>query len=185
MKKQNQVRIIGGKWRQRKITFPDIPGLRPTHDRMRETLFNWLMPNIVDATCLDLFAGSGAIGFEAASRGAKSVVMCDQDPQVIAYLLKNKEVLQADNIIIQKGTIPEIHISNVAFFDIVFLDPPFHQNLITVAVAWLIQKNLVKSHSLVYVEMENSIQDLIFPQNWHIIKNTHTASVQYFLMEVT
>ncbi|HLA74608.1 MAG TPA: 16S rRNA (guanine(966)-N(2))-methyltransferase RsmD [Gammaproteobacteria bacterium] len=91
----NQLRIIGGAWRSRKLSFPDIAGLRPTPDRVRETLFNWLAPIIQGARCLDLFAGSGALGLEALSRGASEVVMIDRDPQVIAQLRAHIETLHA------------------------------------------------------------------------------------------
>jgi 16S rRNA (guanine966-N2)-methyltransferase len=127
----SKLRIIGGRWRGRKIRFLPLPGLRPTSDRIRETLFNWLMPTIKDARCLDLFAGSGALSFEALSRGAQSAVMIDQSPQVIAVLQENAALLKINTAEFYCATSPQglkkLHLTP---FDIVFLDPPFHQQLI-------------------------------------------------------
>src|SRR3989338_4511193 len=95
---RNQLRIIGGKWRGRKLIFPDVPTLKPTPDRVRETVFNWLMHDIQDAYCLDLFAGSGALGFEALSRGATRVVMVDESPLAIAAIKENAAQLQTTQI---------------------------------------------------------------------------------------
>src|SRR3990167_10705810 len=126
----NSVRIIGGKWRGKKISFPPLSFLRPTHDRIRETLFNWMEPYLHDAVCLDLFAGSGVIGFEALSRGAKFVVMVDQDIEVITSLKKNLKTLSAENVEIIQAKIPaKTFKSQQKQFDIVFLDPPYFEGL--------------------------------------------------------
>ncbi len=126
---RNHIRIIAGKWRGRKITFPSTATLRPTPDRIRETLFNWLAPHIIDARCLDLFAGSGALSFEALSRGAGIVIALEKDTKVVASLKANAEILLADNIeILQTDSIHwmEIHAhlkeSLESSFDIIFLE---------------------------------------------------------------
>lgn len=124
-KTANKVRIIGGKWRGRNISFPDVPGLRPTGDRMRETLFNWLAPVIPGARCLDLFAGSGALGFEALSRGAASCVFVEQHATVAAQLRETARVLDAATAEIVCMDMRQWLATQSAPFDVVFLDPPF------------------------------------------------------------
>lgn len=127
----NTVRLIGGKLRRHSLSFPDAPGLRPTIDRVRETLFNWLGQDLTGKVCLDLFAGSGALGFEAASRYAKQVVMVEMSKPVYRYLQKNQAYLQLQNGV-------ELHLQsaltylahNHTLFDIIFLDPPFASNLL-------------------------------------------------------
>ena len=135
--KKHQVRIIAGKWRGRKVIFPDLPQIRPTPDRVRETLFNWLMDKIRDTDCLDLFAGSGIIGFEALSRGARHVVMIDSSPMVIELLYDNKRRLAANNLEIHQASVPINAPVNFGPFDIVFLDPPFSSELIATCIQWL------------------------------------------------
>jgi 16S rRNA (guanine966-N2)-methyltransferase len=181
----NQLRLIGGKWRGRKIEFPSLPGLRPTQDRIRETVFNWLSPFISDALCLDLFAGSGALGFEAISRGAKHVVMVDQSNLVAAALKKNRQHLGAENIEIISATVPtETAGITRAHFDIIFLDPPFNKNLIQVCIDWLAQENLVKSGTVIYLEHEINHAPLKLPANWHMHKEKQTNSLVYALVLV-
>lgn len=126
----NQVRIIGGRWRGRHLTFPDRPGLRPTPDRVRETLFNWLGQRLDDLSCLDLFAGSGALGFEAASRGAATVVMIENDRQAITRLRANLVTLAAPGVrIIEAEALSWLEASPTRF-DLIFLDPPFSSDLL-------------------------------------------------------
>ena len=119
----NQLRIIGGKWRGRKIKFPDIEGLRPTPDRVRETLFNWLSPVIIGAKCLDLFAGSGALGFEALSRGASKTVFVDSNNLVTQQLQYNQQLFQCSDIEIHKMSAEQYLQTTEKSFDIIFLDP--------------------------------------------------------------
>ncbi len=181
----HKVRIIGGKWRGRMLNFPSLPSLRPTHDRIRETLFNWLEPVIYDALCLDLFAGSGAMGFEAVSRGAKYAVLVDDSSEVNRYLKRNREAMHADNIEIVQGSVPHSTL-NLAHthFDIVFLDPPYHQGLVPATLAWLVSKQLVKPGSLVYVEHE---REAVFspPTGFVLRKSKDTATIHYALWEYT
>ena len=122
--KQGLVRIIAGKWRGRRLKVPDIKDLRPTPDRVRETVFNWLAPILPGAHCLDLFAGSGVLGFEALSRGAASVTLVDQSPEIVALLQEELKTFGADNATVYRATVPQqLHFPSQVF-DVVFLDPP-------------------------------------------------------------
>lgn len=176
-----KVRIIGGQFRGRHIHFPAIDGLRPTPDRVRETLFNWLAPIIHNAHCLDLFAGSGALGFEALSRGAAHVTFIDQSSQIITHLKKYADIFDAKKIEIIKGEVPDISITHT--FDIVFLDPPFHQNLITPVSHWLTQMNCLNENAYIYIETEIEL-NLELPTNWQMLKNKKAGQVAYYLYTV-
>ncbi len=125
-----EVRIIGGLWKRSKLPVADKPGLRPTPDRVRETLFNWLGQDLTGWRCVDVFAGTGALGFEAASRGAKEVTLVEQDTALVAQLRKTKEQLQAAAVQVQRGEgIAALKAWLAASADLVFLDPPFDANL--------------------------------------------------------
>ena len=125
-----EVRIIGGLWKRSKLPVADQPGLRPTPDRVRETLFNWLGQDLTGWRCVDVFAGTGALGFEAASRGAKEVTLVEQDTALVAQLRKSKEQLQAAAVQVQRGEgIAALKAWPAASADLVFLDPPFDANL--------------------------------------------------------
>lgn len=186
-KSPGKVRIIGGQWRSRLITFPNIPGLRPTHDRIRETLFNWLAPHIEGAICLDLFAGSGAIGFEALSRGAGKVVFVDRKKALIESLHENAKALGVEGgYEIYLGEIPHRPpaLGN-GQFDIVFLDPPYHEGLIQKATHWLIAGDYIKPGAFVYMEAEKELVNLPIPGEWQIIKEGHTRTLNYFLIQTS
>ncbi len=131
----NQVRIIGGTWRSRILRFPDLPGLRPTPDRVRETLFNWLGQRLDGQRCLDLFAGSGALGFEAASRGAAEVVMVEHDPRALAALVRNAHALGATQVHILRADALGYLEGDCGRFDLILLDPPFASGLLAPALA--------------------------------------------------
>ena len=125
-----EVRIIGGQWKRSKLPVADQPGLRPTPDRVRETLFNWLGQDLTGWSCVDVFAGTGALGFEAASRGAKEVTLVEQDSTLVAQLRKSKEQLQAGAVQVQRGEgVAALKAWPAASADLVFLDPPFDANL--------------------------------------------------------
>lgn len=181
-KLSNKVRIIGGIWRGRKISFPALKDLRPTPDRIRETLFNWLTPVINGAYCLDLFAGSGALGFETLSRGAEKVVMVDSESQVIAQLEANRQMLGAENL--------EIHHMNAAqylpqakgSFDIIFLDPPFQKQLIPKFCQLIAENNLLKPKGYVYIETDLALSPDDLPTSWQIIKQKQAGKVLYYLL---
>lgn len=133
----NEIRLIGGKWRGRKLTFPTLPGLRPTPDRVRETLFNWLSFSLAGANCLDLFAGSGALGLEALSRDAAQVTFVDSQYIVIQHIRNMCDNLGATNAHFVHGTIPKCTLNALQTFDIVFIDPPYKNGLINQSAAWL------------------------------------------------
>lgn len=181
------VRIIGGKWRSRKIYFPPIAGLRPTHDRIRETLFNWLAPHITQAKCLDCFAGSGALGFEALSRGASLVCFIDNNKQVVDSLNKNFHQLggEPSSAAIFQGHCPDRMPKLTAFspFDIIFLDPPYHQNLLQQAVIWFSQHNVTHEGSYIYMERESS-SSIQLPPSWHIHRSQQTRTLTYELLKI-
>lgn len=181
-----RVRIIGGKWRSRILRFPASEGLRPTPDRVRETLFNWLSAYIYNARCLDLFAGSGALGFEALSRGAKSVLMVDKASQVITQLRENAKLLTAtEQVEFYCGQAPSDRIPVAdKQFDIIFLDPPFHQNLLPACCKWLEENNCLAPQALVYVEVERELDPLPIPAHWTILRSQKAGQVGYYLCRV-
>ena len=184
MTTKNQLRIIAGKWRGRKIHFPDLPYIRPTPDRVRETLFNWLQDTIHGARCLDLFAGSGALGLEALSRGASHVTFVDQSTIVTKHLKNICNELQISNVDIIQAKIPETKLS-LDKFDIVFLDPPFSQNLIQPCLDWLEKAKILNKKAYIYVEKETSDQNIDLPNNWQIAHSKTAGKVCYNLITVT
>src|SRR4030088_3459460 len=133
--RSNSVRIIGGLWRSRLIEFPGAADLRPTPDRVRETLFNWLGQDLSGMTCLDLFAGSGALGFEALSRGAASVIMVEKDPAVLRALRDNARKLGATGLTRARGDAQECARGAPPRFDVVFVDPPYRLGMQAAALA--------------------------------------------------
>lgn len=178
---QGQIRIIGGQWRSRKIAVPDIPHCRPTPNRVRETLFNWLSPVIQGAYCLDAFAGSGALGFEALSRGAAHVVLVDQDKKVVTLLQQELAQFKADNADIYAATLPEQLKTPSKPFDIVFLDPPFNQDLLLPMCFYLEEKGLLSDHALIYLEAKTPLDVQALPAAWRIIKSKKAGQVAYHL----
>lgn len=151
----NQVRIIGGQYRRRLLSFPDAPGLRPTPDRVRETVFNWLGQDLPGWTCLDLFAGSGVLGFEAASRGAARVVMVERERAAVETLQANRVLLGATQVEVQRADGASWLAGNAEQFDLVFLDPPFDSGLVAPLLAAL--PGHVKMGAYVYVEQGNYV----------------------------
>ncbi len=164
--KNNRVRIIGGDWRGRKLPVVDAPGLRPSADRCRETLFNWLQPWIGGADCADLFAGTGALGFEAASRGAASVLMIEKNPRVFAALGESAGQLQAGQVtLVPGGAMSWLAEQAADSFDIVFVDPPFDSNLGGLVLQRLERQGCVRGGGFVYVESPATVQ-LPPPAGW-------------------
>ncbi len=152
----NRVRIIGGQYRRRLLDFPGGAGLRPTPDRVRETLFNWLGQDLPGWTCLDLFAGSGALGFEAASRGAARVVMIERDAQALAALEKNRTQLAASQVDIQRADALAWLANSREAFDLVFVDPPFDSGLAEAVLADLARH--LKPGGQAYVEQGTDVE---------------------------
>jgi 16S rRNA (guanine966-N2)-methyltransferase len=181
---QNKLRIIGGEWRSRQIDFYDAPGLRPTPARVRETLFNWLQYDIAGNRCLDLYAGSGALGFEAASRGAKSVVQVETNPDACRALKENAIKLAATQIKIVQSDVFRYLSGDAEPFDIVFLDPPFGLNLTARTCNWLEDKGCLSQQAKIYVEAESKKQFLDgLPENWQLLKSKTAGEVAYHLLE--
>lgn len=164
--KNNGVRIIGGDWRGRRLPVADVAGLRPTGDRCRETLFNWLQPWIVGADCADLFAGTGALGFEAASRGAASVLFIEKHPRAVAVLRASMEKLQAEQTSLKVGGVLNL-IAEFAVdsLDLVFVDPPFDSNLGGLVLERIDRRGCVRRGGFVYIELPAS-QYLAVPAGW-------------------
>jgi len=174
----NSVRIIGGDYRRRVLKFPDSEGLRPTPDRVRETLFNWLGQELDGRHCLDLFAGSGALGFEAASRGAARVVMVEQAPKVLAALRENHEMLQkpAAMEIVRADAIQYLS-STTSKFDLIFLDPPYKKGWISRLEPLL--PGVSKEDTVIYVEAESNIESL---GDWRTVRHGRAGEVHYHLL---
>jgi 16S rRNA (guanine(966)-N(2))-methyltransferase RsmD len=151
-----EVRVIGGAWKRSKLPVADRPGLRPTPDRVRETLFNWLGPSLDGWRCVDAFAGSGALGFEAASRGAADVVLLERDPALVASLQAVRERLHADAVRVERAdALQWLARAAAASVDLVFLDPPFDAPLLAPALA--AAARIVRDGGFVYVEAAASI----------------------------
>ncbi|MEQ1545350.1 16S rRNA (guanine(966)-N(2))-methyltransferase RsmD [Methyloglobulus sp.] len=181
---QNKLRIIGGEWRSRQIDFYDAPGLRPTPARVRETLFNWLQYDIPGSCCLDLYAGSGALGFEAASRGAKSVVQVENNPEACRALKETAVKLSATQVKIVQSDVFRYLSGDAELFDIVFLDPPFAMNLATQTCQWLEDKGWLSQHAKIYVEAGSKMKFLNgLPDNWQLLKSKTAGEVSYHLFE--
>lgn len=178
-----QVRIIGGQWRGRRIAVPDLPGLRPTPDRVRVTLFNWLSGHLPGARCLDLFAGSGVLGFEALSRGAASVVMVDQSPVAIQHLKQTAALLKTNNAEIYQASVPQDLHRPALPFDIVFLDPPYQLDLLRPTCHYLEQHQFLSDSAYLYLEAEAAISDNELPPSWRIIKRQQAGAVYYHLAQ--
>ena len=188
MKKPNhagsgQIRIIGGQWRGRKLPVPESPGLRPTTDRVRETLFNWLAPSIVDASCLDCFAGSGALGLEALSRYAANATLLEMERGVAQQLQKNLATLKASNAkVVNTNTLAFLAQAG-APHDIVFVDPPFRKGLLEETLTLLENNGWLSDEALIYIEseVENGLPPV--PMNWHVYREKVAGQVAYRLYQ--
>lgn len=175
------IRIVGGSFRGRKLKVAGLPNVRPTPDRVRETLFNWLQPVIIGAHCLDLFAGSGALGFESLSRGAASVVMVDQSAQVVDILRQELQELGGGNIEIYKATVPHQLKKPAQPFDIVFVDPPFQENMLPMVCRYLEQNSFLADNAYIYLEAKEAVTQDMLPSNWELLKSKKAGMVAYHL----
>jgi 16S rRNA (guanine966-N2)-methyltransferase len=182
---RNSVRIIGGTWRGRRVSFPDIPGLRPTPDRVRETLFNWLQQDIAGARCLDLFAGSGALGLEALSRGARELVFVEQAVGAARTLQEQLKLLgaTAKGAVLEMGAARYLRTPAPAF-DIVFLDPPFGKGALAEYVPMLDSGAWLGPEALVYLENEKAEGVPVLPPRWELLKSKSAGEVGYHLARV-
>ena len=177
----NLIRIIGGQHRGRKLPFPDLPGLRPTADRVRETLFNWLQPLLPGATCLDLFAGSGALGLEAASRGAGEVVMLDRSPVVVEQIEQNIRLLQLTRARIELADALHWLQGPSRPFDLVFVDPPFAGDLAGRCCRSLQQYGWLAPAARIYLESDARQPGPETPAEWIAIREKKAGQVRYQL----
>ena len=179
------MRIIGGGWRGRRVNFPDVPGLRPTPDRVRETLFNWLQPAVAGARCLDLFAGSGALGLEALSRGAKELVFVEQAVAASRALQEQLIRLGGQNRahVVEMGAARYLR-SVPKRFDIVFLDPPFGRGALAEYLPLLASGGWLEPGALVYLENEKAEGVPPLPPQWQLLKSKSAGEVGYHLARV-
>ena len=179
------MRIIGGAHRGRKLRFPSLPGLRPTADRVRETLFNWLQPQLPGADCLDLYAGSGALGLEAASRGAGRVVMLDRSAEVVDQLRENIGLLQLDRVEAWQADALEWLAGSpspcFSPFDLVFLDPPFADDLLEQSCRLLDSAGWLNPEARIYLEMDAGHPLPELPERWHLLRRKQAGQVWYHL----
>lgn len=175
------LRIIAGQWRTRQLEFPDLPGLRPTPDRVRETLFNWLAPVLPGARCLDLFAGSGALGLEALSRGAAEAVLVEQHPIAVRALHANLARLQATHARVEMAEALTWLRQPATPFDIVLLDPPFGQGLLAPVCAALEAGGWLADRSWIYLEAERDHANLPLPAHWTPYREKVAGMISYRL----
>lgn len=177
-KARAQLRIIGGRWRGRRVHFPEQPGLRPTPDRVRETLFNWLAPTIEGSRCLDLFAGSGALAWEALSRGAAEAVLVESDGVIAHGLQTTKQQLEASRATVVNQDALRFLSAPPQLFDVLFLDPPFNSNLL--APACIALTGWIRPGGFIYIETaKGAVPD--FPGAWEIVRQKAAGQVAYYL----
>ena len=185
-KTSNVVRIIGGQWRSRKLHFSDIPDLRPTPDRVRETVFNWLQPIIIGARCLDVFAGSGALGFEALSRGAAHCLFIDNHPQSTADIQQNLKLLKTDAGETMTGDslqiLQHLHESpSDKQFNVVFVDPPYAMNCDLQVCQLLVEHHWLADEAYIYIESSAAIDEQQLPPSWKLHRQQKAGNVHYHL----
>lgn len=176
----NAVRIIGGKWKGRKLVFPDRPDLRPTLGRVRETLFNWLRADVPGSRCLDLFAGSGALGFEAASRGAAAVTLVERDRRVARSLRDNAARLEADQISVVCDRAERLLRRAATSWDIVFVDPPFDAHLLPAVLDALAAGPVLAPGGLVYVEAPR--REPLPGSPWREVRSSSAGDTRFALL---
>jgi len=177
-----QLRIVAGNWRSRLLQVADVPGLRPTSERIRETLFNWLAARIHGARCLDLCAGTGALGLEALSRGAGELVFVERSTVAFRTLQSNIALLGAANAeVLNVDARHYLGGSGAKPFDIVFLDPPFTADLYDELCRLLVRQGWLAIDARIYVEMDKDRPDLRLPDGWQVLKNKTAGNVRYML----
>lgn len=179
---QNKVRIIGGEWRHRLIPFPPVDDLRPTPDRVRETLFNWLGQRLDGKICLDLFAGSGALGFEARSRGAAQVTLVERDHRTMGALRDNAQMLEMGNLEFAETDAIQFLTHEKRRFDVIFLDPPFHKGILPLLFP-LLEKRL-NPDGMVYAERGKPLEtgESSETRNWRVWREGRAGKVFYYLL---
>jgi 16S rRNA (guanine966-N2)-methyltransferase len=184
-----RLRIVAGNWRSRLLEIADVPGLRPTSARIRETLFNWLAPRIAGARCLDLCAGTGALGLEALSRGASCCVFVEKSAKAAATLRVNITNLQADGAIVHALDARAFLQTAVAEpvksggYDIVFLDPPFADGLLPDLLMLLQADALLADNARIYIEEDRASPSAELPVSWQVLKTANAGNVRYSLVD--
>jgi 16S rRNA (guanine966-N2)-methyltransferase len=178
-----RLRIVAGNWRSRLLEIADVPGLRPTSLRVRETLFNWLAPRIFGARCLDLFAGTGALGLEALSRGAASCDFVEKSARAAATLRDNIAILQAESANVYAMS-AEQYLQQAAgkSFDVVFLDPPFAAEMLPELCRLLGHTDILAADARIYIEEDRSQPTLELPAHWQVLKTKNAGNVRYSLL---
>jgi 16S rRNA (guanine966-N2)-methyltransferase len=177
-----RLRIVAGNWRSRLLDIADVEGLRPTPERVRETLFNWLAPRLPGARCLDLFAGTGALGLEALSRGAAAVDFVERSAVAARQLEENISVLDTIGARVHRqDAFDFLRGTRSGPYDIVFLDPPFAADLLDETCRLLARHHLLAEGGLVYLEMERSQDEPALPHGWQVEKNKTAGTVRYML----
>ena len=176
----NQVRINAGVWRSRLLKFPDVEGLRPTPERVRQTVFNWLGQDLTGKTCLDLFAGTGAFGFEALSRNAKNVVMVENSGAAYQALMQNQQLLDAKNSQILRQDVLVYLSQNTQQFDVIFCDPPYHKDWLNKILPTLNQH--LSPNGMLYIEAEFALESSELLGAWQLIKQNKAGNVYYHLL---
>ncbi len=184
MKRPGQVRIIGGSLRGRRVPVPEVPGLRPTPDRVRETLFNWLSPHLAGARVLDLFAGTGALGLEAASRGAAAVTLVESHRAAQAALRETLRKLSLPQVTLVSGDGLAFLAAGKEPFDVIFLDPPFASDLQDRALATIHAQGRLAPGGFCYVERPGSAAPLAVPPGWTDHRTGRAGEVGYHLLHV-
>ena len=181
-----RLRIVAGKWRSRLLQIAAVPGLRPTSERIRETLFNWLAPHLAGARCLDLFAGTGALGLEALSRGAGESVFVELSPIAIATLKNNIAELEAHGAIVHESdAFSFLKRTSRERFDIVFLDPPFAADMLGDLCRLLAESSILAREARIYIEDDRARPEVLLPKGWEVIKTKNAGNVRYSLVSVS
>jgi 16S rRNA (guanine966-N2)-methyltransferase len=181
---RGRLRIVAGIWRSRLLEIADVPGLRPTAERIRETVFNWLTPHLAGARCLDLFAGTGALGLEALSRGAAEVLFIETSPLAARTLQKNIASLQATKATVRRTDAAKfLRQPGARQFDIVFLDPPFDGDLHGDMCKLLDESSVLAAGALVYIEEDKAKPEVVLPPHWQTLKTRTAGNVRYSLVQ--
>lgn len=175
------LRIIGGKWRGRKVRFPENSAIRPTGDRIRETLFNWLMFDVNGTSCLDLYAGSGILGLEALSRGAASVTFVEKDAGIARELAMTLTQLDASEQAVENLAAMDFLSTTASAYDLILLDPPFDSDELVHAIRLISERNLARR--FIYIESASN-KSLTLPRNWPVSRHKQTGSVSYCLVDL-
>ena len=179
-----RLRIVAGNWRSRLLEIADVPGLRPTSARIRETVLNWLAPRIAGARCLDLFAGTGALGLEALSRGAADCVFVEKSTTAAKTLRANIATLQAENAVVHAtSAVKFLQQGSATTFEIVFLDPPFAAEMLPEMCRLLDESSLLADSARIYIEEDRSQPELKLPERWQVLKTKSSGNVRYSLLD--